>query len=92
MESKILYRITIRGRVQGVGFRWNAAKEANLRGIKGFVKNEADGSVYVEAEGAREILEDYLAWCRKGPRMSSVKSVEFNVFPPEGYSEFNVEH
>jgi acylphosphatase len=92
MDNEILYRITIKGGVQGVGFRWNALREANLRGIRGYVKNLSDGSVYIEAEGRKELLDDFLAWCRKGPRMSSVKSVDVDVLPPEGYSDFNVEH
>jgi acylphosphatase len=92
MGNKLLYRITIRGRVQGVGFRWNAAREANMRGIKGFARNLSDGSVYIEAEGTRDMLDDYVDWCRRGPRMSSVSSIEVNSFPPEGYPDFTIEH
>ncbi|MGE5420698.1 MAG: acylphosphatase [Chloroflexota bacterium] len=87
-----LYKIHVRGRVQGVGFRWSAANEALRRGITGFVKNLQDGSVYVEAEGEREILEDFVAWCRSGPRFSSVDSVEVNSGPPVGYTGFVISH
>ena len=92
MGDKILYKITVRGRVQGVGFRWNAAHEARSRGIKGFVKNLSDGSVYIEAEGEKEILDDFAEWCRSGPPFSSVDSVEINSFPSAGYSTFIISH
>ncbi|HEX2969976.1 MAG TPA: acylphosphatase [Bacteroidales bacterium] len=92
MSEQVLYKIHIRGRVQGVGFRWNAAREARDRQIKGFVRNLSDGSVYIEAEGKREILEDFIGWCRMGPSFSSVESVEVNSFPPAGYKDFVISH
>jgi acylphosphatase len=92
MGERVLYKINIHGRVQGVGFRWNAAREARSRGIKGFVKNLSDGSVYIEAEGEKEILEDFAEWCRLGPPFSSVDSVEINAFPAAGYREFIISH
>lgn len=92
MDTRILYKILIRGRVQGVGFRWNASREARSRGIKGFVKNLSDGSVYVEAEGYREQLDDFVEWCRSGPAYSSVDSVEVDSTAPVGYSEFIISH
>ncbi len=92
MSVKILYKIHIRGRVQGVGFRWNAAREARSLGITGFVKNLSDGTVYIEAEGDKEILDDFVDWCRSGPPFSSVESVEINSFPATGYKEFVISH
>lgn len=90
--SKLLYRIRISGRVQGVGFRWNSAREARQMGITGFVKNLPDGGVYVEAEGEREILEIFVEWCRAGPPFSSVESVEVSSSEPVGYREFVISH
>jgi len=92
MSDRILYKIHVHGRVQGVGFRWNAAHEARSRGITGFVKNLPEGSVYIEAEGYREILEDFVGWCRSGPPFSVVESVEINSFPAAGYKEFIISH
>lgn len=92
MKNKELYKIHVKGRVQGVGFRWSAAREAGLRGISGFVKNMSDGSVYIEAEGEKEMLDDYVGWCRTGPRMSVVESVEVKIFPPSGFTEFSINH
>jgi acylphosphatase len=89
---KHLYRIHVTGMVQGVGFRWNAAREAWKRGITGYVKNLPDGTVYIEAEGEHEQLERFAEWCRKGPGIGFVDSAEVSEFPPAGYMEFRIEH
>jgi acylphosphatase len=90
MSEKLLYKIYVTGEVQGVGFRWNAAKEAKNRDITGFVKNLPDGRVYIEAEGTREQLDAYVEWCRKGPGFSFVESISTDVFPPENYKDFRI--
>ena len=61
-------RIRVRGRVQGVGFRSFVYREAIQRGVGGWVRNLADGSVESEAEGPREALEGWLAAIGTGPR------------------------
>jgi acylphosphatase len=91
MENKLLYKIHVTGRVQGVGFRWSAAREAHERGIKGFVRNLPDGSVYIEAEGTAEQLNLFVEWCKRGPRYSVVESVKADPFPPVDYSDFRTE-
>lgn len=91
-EEKILYRIQVTGLVQGVGFRWSAAREAWNRDITGYVKNMPDGSVYIEAEGTREQLAGFAAWCRKGPEIGFVDSARVTEYPPAGYSEFSIKH
>lgn len=88
----LLYKIHVTGRVQGVGFRWSAVREARNKGINGFVKNLSDGSVYLEAEGLREKLDDYVDWCKKGPGYSSVESVTVVASPPANYTEFRIEY
>ena len=90
MEDKLLYKIYVRGLVQGVGFRWNASREARNRGITGYVKNMSDGSVYIEAEGHREQLRAFVEWCRIGT--GYVESVDTDIFPPYGYSDFRIVH
>jgi len=92
MQEKVLYKINISGRVQGVGFRYNAAKEARNRGITGIVKNLSNGEVYIEAEGLRDDLSDFVEWCKKGPAFAYVESVNVDSFPPEYYDEFRIEH
>lgn len=91
-ENKILYRIVITGMVQGVGFRWSAAREAWNRDITGFVRNLPDGSVYIEAEGTREQLAGFAAWCRKGPGVGFVDSAKVTEHLPAGYKEFSIKH
>ena len=92
MEEKLLYKIHVRGYVQGVGFRYSAAREANKRGITGFVRNLSDGSVYIEAEGPAEKLKSYVEWCRKGPDFGFVESVETESFNAVNYTDFRIEH
>jgi acylphosphatase len=68
--------ILILGRVQGVGFRYSARSAANSIGIKGFVRNMPDGSVYIEAEGTTQQLDDFISWCHSGPGRAIVKHVD----------------
>ncbi len=67
-------RIRVYGRVQGVGFRWSAVREAGRRGLTGWVRNLPDGSVETLAEGSD--LECFLAWCKKGPLVAQVDRSE----------------
>jgi acylphosphatase len=90
MDEKLLYKIHIKGHVQGVGFRWSAANEARNRDIKGFVKNLSDGSVYLEAEGSVIQLNIFVDWCKKGPAFGSVESVTVDTVPPVNYSDFRI--
>jgi acylphosphatase len=66
----------VRGRVQGVGFRWFARSAGNRLGISGHVRNLADGSVEVHARGSRQALADFEAALRRGPSGSRVEGIE----------------
>ncbi len=90
METPQLYKITVKGHVQGVGFRWSAASEARNRDIRGFVSNLSDGSVYIEAEGNPVQLDIFLEWCRKGPAFSTVDSVDVEKAAPVLYNDFKI--
>ena len=92
MEEILLYRIHVSGQVQGVGFRWSAAREAKSRGITGFVKNLPDGRVYIEAEGSAEQLKAFIEWCKRGPDFSLVESVDTETLPAVNFREFRIEH
>ena len=92
MEDRLLYKIYIKGRVQGVGFRWSAVREAKSRDITGFVKNLSDGSVYIEAEGSKNNLLSYLNWCKMGPDFGFVESVKAEIFSPVNYKEFMIKY
>jgi len=92
-EKPILSRrFLVRGRVQGVGFRWFVEREAHILGIAGWVRNNHDGSVEVHAEGTRDQLSGLHSRLREGPRAARVDSVEVadenNV---AGLSSFRIE-
>ena len=83
-------KINIYGKVQGVGFRYSAVQKANDLGITGFVKNRADGSVYIEADGEPEILEQFVIWCKVGPSWSRVDNVKVDDIPFNNYKSFGI--
>jgi len=85
-EKRLSARIT--GRVQGVGFRNFTQRRARRLGLTGWVRNEPDGSVRLEAEGAREALDDLVEAVHQGPRMATVDGVE--VEWAEATDEFEV--
>ena len=68
--------VIISGYVQGVGFRYATRAEALRLGLRGWVKNRADGAVEAWFEGPRPALEQALAWCQTGPRWASVTDVQ----------------
>ncbi|MCL2007954.1 MAG: acylphosphatase [Treponema sp.] len=78
------------GRVQGVGFRYSAAREAERLKVKGRVSNAANGDVEVWAEGSPGSCELFLKWLNKGPQFSRVDSVEVEIIEPKGYDSFSV--
>lgn len=74
----------VTGRVQGVSYRASTASEARRLGITGWVKNNRDGSVELEAEGAPEQITAFLAWCHKGPPSARVAAVTVDEREPTG--------
>lgn len=68
-------RVTIRGRVQGVGYRAWAADEAETLGLSGWVRNRRDGTVEAVVSGEAATVELFLARCRDGPRGAAVTGV-----------------
>ena len=87
---RIHYDITIFGKVQGVFYRQSSLAIASQIGVKGFVRNEPNGNVYIEAEGNEEGLNEFLEWCRIGPELAKVKSVQFNEGPIKNFSSFEI--
>jgi acylphosphatase len=80
----------IRGRVQGVGFRYSAYHEARRLGLSGWVRNTPEGDVELWAEGSGEKLKLLLRWLRRGPPGSRVESVRNSPQTPRGYRDFAV--
>ena len=83
--------LLIKGRVQGVGFRFFALSWAEKLGLTGWIKNNYDGSVESEVEGDRSAVEEYIAQMKTGPRWSYVSDVQVEYKPYEGiYPRFDV--
>ncbi|MBN1990342.1 MAG: acylphosphatase [Bacteroidales bacterium] len=82
--------ITLYGKVQGVGFRYYVYRLAGEMGIRGFVKNQPDGSVYVEAEMDNADLEAFVDHCKIGPPRSVVSKCHVNSIPLQGFNSFSV--
>jgi acylphosphatase len=68
--------IKIYGRVQGVFFRHNTKKVADKLNVKGWVKNNSDGTVEAVIEGDKKDVDRLINWCRKGPIGSKVEKIE----------------
>jgi acylphosphatase len=88
--DKLLYEINVQGRVQGVWFRKYTLDKARSIGLTGFVKNNLDGAVYIEAEGDAEQLNEFINWLYRGSPLSRVTSVEYEKGSIENYDVFEV--
>jgi len=77
----ITQRLRIRGRVQGVGFRYAMRDEARRRGIAGWVRNRTDGSVEALLQGPSEKVAELVAWAQAGPSGSRVDEVAVEALP-----------
>jgi acylphosphatase len=85
-------RFVVSGRVQGVGFRWFVEAEAHRLAIAGWVRNNADGSVEILAQGSREQLAGLHSRLRQGPRAARVDDVEvIEAKPVAGLTTFRIE-
>lgn len=85
-------RFVVRGRVQGVGFRWFVEREAHILGIAGWVRNNFDGTVEVLAMGTREQLAGMRSRLQEGPRAARVDEVEESEAEPiKGLNWFRIE-
>ncbi|MBM3521240.1 MAG: acylphosphatase [Alphaproteobacteria bacterium] len=83
-------RLLIEGRVQGVGFRAFVAREAKARGLEGFVRNRADGSVEAVLAGPDRDVAAVEAACRRGPSLSRVDRVLREEIAEEDWKGFSV--
>ena len=85
-------RFLVRGRVQGVGYRWFVEREAHILGIAGWVRNNSDASVEVLAMGTRDQLSGLRSKLREGPRAARVDDVEESEAKPvSGLATFRIE-
>lgn len=68
-------KLLIKGRVQGVGFRFSTKRFADKSGIKGYIKNLINGGVEIVAQGDVKALQDLVVWAHRGPSTAEVESV-----------------
>ncbi|MFA5763926.1 MAG: acylphosphatase [archaeon] len=83
---------TIKGSVQGVGFRFNTVQKAQQLDIGGWVKNLSDDSVEVFAEGEEKQIEEFIAFLKKGPFGSRVKKITIEEKVMHGLTNFEVRY
>jgi acylphosphatase len=84
------FNVTVKGLVQGVFFRASTKEQAKQLGITGFVKNQPDGSVYLEAEGEAEAMKELLAWLELGPPNAQVKNVDVEEDAVRDFAGFDI--
>ncbi|MCK9230236.1 MAG: acylphosphatase [Syntrophales bacterium] len=90
-EPQRRVRILVSGRVQGVFFRAHTLEEARRRSIGGWVRNLPDGRVEVLAEGENRAVNEFVAWCRRGPRFARVLQVDvMEERPGEALPAFHI--
>lgn len=75
-KNKKRVAMRVHGKVQGVFFRASTQEKARELGLTGFVQNQADGTVYLEAEGDAQALQALEAWAQVGPRHARVEKVK----------------
>jgi acylphosphatase len=93
LRLELLLHTVIKGKVQGVGFRHFTKTTADKLGIKGWVRNNPDGSVEVIAEGDEKILKEFLDYLKKGPSLSVVTDVKYEFLNKEGgFENFEIRY
>ena len=93
MTRVIATRIFVRGRVQGVGYRAWLAREANRRGLRGWVRNRHDGRVEALIYLPPDELAEFLAQCRIGPaaaRVSEIEAQEEDAAAADAFGDFAI--
>ena len=92
-QEKIRAELTVRGRVQGVCYRAAAQREGLRLGLVGEVRNLASGEVLAVAEGERRAVEEFVAFCRRGPPAARVDEVKVQLSAPRGgFGTFQIGH
>ena len=82
--------LVISGKVQGVGYRYSVKLKAESLGIRGYVKNQHDGSVFVTAQGDTSAVENFVEWCYKGPPTAFVRDIEKISGTTEAFHDFSI--
>ncbi|TDT46044.1 acylphosphatase [Fonticella tunisiensis] len=89
----VRYHIIVHGRVQGVGFRYHVQLHAGYNGITGWVRNNEDGTVEVDAEGEEKNMDKFIAAVKKGNHFSKIDFVDIEKIDRlEGYRNFRIKY
>ena len=88
--STTAVQVRVTGRVQGVAFRWDAQHQAEKLGVRGWVRNEPDGSVLAHVEGEPDVVNDMVVWLRHGPPAAKVRDCAVRETAPTGASSFDI--
>jgi len=89
----LLLHAIVKGKVQGVGFRYFTKQIADQLGVKGWVKNNPDGTVEVLAEGDEKTLKEFLEYLKNGPPLSNVVEVEYQFLNNNGgFDSFEIRY
>lgn len=83
-------KLRISGKVQGVFYRASTREKAQQLGIKGWVKNEPDGTVSAVGQGSDANLRQWIDWCREGPSGARVESVEVEELAVATFQQFEI--
>lgn len=84
------YKIIVKGKVQGVGYRFNAQAIAHKLDLYGYVKNLHDESVLIHAEGKEDNVNKFIEWCYSGPRRADVTEVNAEEEEVAGFQTFEI--
>lgn len=90
MTEQTSFHAVVRGKVQGVGFRYFARQRADVHGVAGFVRNTPDGSVEVHAEGKADAISAFEADIRRGPSFGRVDDATVTSVKPRGFQGFEI--
>jgi acylphosphatase len=85
-----LVKLTISGKVHGVGFRFSCMEAAYRYGVYGFVRNKSDGTIYIEAEGSEENLDKFIKWCHRGPLWAKVVNLHQEDGEIKNFKSFDI--
>ena len=90
MSERLRRRVVVHGHVQGVFFRDTCRRQADARGVAGWITNRPDGAVEAVFEGNPDDVAALVDFCRHGPRGADVRSVEESSEEPEGLNGFRI--
>jgi len=91
IKMRVEAHVLISGKVQGVWFRANTKEKARQLNIKGWVRNLPDGRVEAVFQGEKEMVEEMIKWCYKGPPLAEVENVEVEwKEPEEEFEDFSI--